>query len=198
MLLYEYPPKVDKRTAQLLEFSASGERKKIRKNALKSVILGLLIAVIALFVDNLVVKIIVLLISAFNFFTSYLLYKSASQINDKNNWTRIYDDHIEHSQSGVVIGKTFEITVYYDDILRSYQNSMGELVFELNKTDNTVYRMISKKKTDDLIVKDYKLSLYFVNSKPKLYLIDNLYEKIKYPKKNYIPYEDDDEEDNSF
>lgn len=195
MLLYEYPPKVDKRTAQLLEFSAVGERKKVRKNALKSIVIGLIIVLIGIFIDNIPVKILILFIGAYNLFAAYLLYKSASQINDNNNWTKIYDDHIEHSQSGVVVGKTFEMTFYYDDILRTTQNSMGELVFEFTNTDKVTYRIISKKGSDDLIVKDNKLSLYFLNSKPKLYLIENFYEKIKYPKKNYLPYEDDEDEE---
>ncbi len=198
MLLYEYPPKVDKRTAQLVEFSAARERKKVKKNAAKSAVLGVLIAIIAFIVDVIWVKIFILLIAAFNLFTAYLLYKSSTQINDKNNWTKIYDDHIEHSQSGVVIGKTFEMIIFYDDVLRTTQNSMGELVFELKTTDRATYRMISKKGSNDVVIKNNSLSFYFINSKLKLFLIDNLYDKIKYPKKDYIPYEDDDDEDSSF
>ena len=57
MLLYEYPPKVDKRTAQLLEFSAAGERKKVRKNATKSIVIGLIIVLIGVLIDNIPVKI---------------------------------------------------------------------------------------------------------------------------------------------
>ena len=195
MLLYEYPPKIDKRTAQLVEFSAANESKKIKKNATKSLIIGIFIVMIALFIPQTVVKIFILLIAGFNIFTAYLLYKSAEQINDKNNWTRIYDDHIEHSQTSVVSGKATEISFYYDDVEKTSQNLLGEMVFNLKNTENTKVFVKTKKGTKEAPVKNNTVSLYFVNSKPKIFLIDNLYEKINYPKKNYLVIEDDEDTD---
>ena len=194
MLLFQYPPKIDKRTAQLVEFNASKERKKIRKNAVKSVAVGLVILALSFFVSNIAVKFFVFLVAGFNMFTAYLLYKSADQINDKNNWTRIYDDHIEHSQTGVVTGKITEITFYYDDVEKTSQNALGEMVFTFKNTERIKVLVKTKKENREVAVKNNGFSLYFVNSKPKLFLIENLYDKINYPKKNYIVIQDDEDE----
>lgn len=195
MLLYEYPPKNDKRTAQLLEFHACAERKKIRKNALKSLILSVIVAAVALFIPEIAVKIVVLLVAAVGLVSAYLVYFSSKQINSKNDWTKIYDDRIEHSQTAVASNRVTHFCINYEDIKSSRQNIIGELVLKL-KEDNNVRVTVSDGKTvKEKAVRDNCVTLYFSNSKPKLYLINNLYEKIGYPKKDYVAIEDDDEDE---
>ena len=87
---------------------------------------------------------------------------------DSGAYTKIYDDYIEHKQASLFnLKKTNykEVTVFYSDILSSSQDAFGNLQIKL--------------KTGEII------SLYFCDTDAKLYLINNLYKEIKYPKKEY-------------
>ena len=195
MLLYEYPPKCDKLTEQLVEFNASNERKKIRRNALKNVLLALVIFVISFFIENAVVRIFVVLLSLLSLGSAYVIYLSSDQLNDKRSKTKIYDDRIEHSQTGVFLNRITEFVVPFDDVESSAQNIMGDMVFRLKNGHNVSVKVVSKGKERGGKIKDNCVTLLFANTKPKLFLIDNLHERINYPKKNYLPLEDDDEDD---
>lgn len=198
MLLYEYPPKQDKRTSSIIEFNASMERKKIRKNAVKNVVIGVAIAALSFAVPNIPVRIFVLTLAGFELFIAYFLYRSTLSINSKNNCSRIYDDHIEHRQTGVMSGRITEFNVCYEDIESSAQNAVGDLVIKLNENNSAEMKRVKGGKIEALPIKNNCVVLVFNNSEPKYYLINNLYEKIRYPKKEYLPYVDDEEEEDNW
>lgn len=190
MLLYQYPPKSDKRTKQLLEFHAAGERKKLKKEAFKNIVIALSVILLTFFIDNIAVKIFTLAVSAFFVFLAYVICTSAKQYNNNNDWTRIYDDKIEHSQNCFASQKVMEFTVKYSDIESTHQDWLGRLIINL-KEDHTVKAAVKKRDTiKALKIKKNCISLSFNNTQPKLYLIKEMSEKIKYPKKEYISYKD--------
>lgn len=198
MLLYEYPPEQDKRTSSIIEFNASMERKKIRKNAIKNVVIGVAVAALSFAVPNIPIRIFVLALSGFELFIAYFLYRSTLSINSKNDRTKIYDDHIEHRQTGVMSGRITEFNICYEDIESSAQNAVGDLVIKLKEKNNAEVKRVKGDKTEALPLKNNCALLVFNSSEPKYYMINNLYEKIKYPKKEYLPYVDDEEEDDTW
>lgn len=193
-LLYQYPPKIDRKTAQLRKFNDSLERKKYNKNAVKNVAVALIMGIIAFFIPTAAVKIFVFLLSAMSFFSAYLLYKCGESINSPDNWTKIYEDRIEHSQINVISNKITQFCIKFDDIENSRQNAIGELVFVLKDGHGATVTSISKGRETNQKIKNNSVSISFINSKPKMYLINNMYSQIKYPKKNYNIIEDDEDE----
>lgn len=198
MLLYEYPPKLDRHGKQLKAAHDIQEHKKMQKNMYRNLLLGGIIIILGCAVPVMIIKILVLLIGVGNMATAYLLYKYSAMSRDTKCYTRIYEDRLEHCQGSLITGNHTEITLLYDDIDRSYQDPSGKLVVCL-KDGNSV-KLVSEKKNKraEKELKENKVTLDFQDTKAKLFLIDKLYDKIKYPKKNYNVIEDEDDEDDKW
>lgn len=199
MLIYQFPPRVDKTTKQLEEFNASVQRKKIRKDGFKNLVLGLILFAISFFVPFVPVKILLYVLTAFYFFLAYMVFHYAKWINTSDSWTKVYDDRIEHSQIGALTSRVIVSTVYFEDIVSSSQNMIGELCIKLKENHKSKLSQTKNGQTTPIEIKDNVISMFFDNPKPKLYLINEMYDRIKYPKKEYNVIEDDeDDEYNSF
>lgn len=195
MLLYEYPPKLDRHGKQLKAVHDIEEHKKMQKNMYKNLLLGGIIIILGCIIPVMIIKILVLLIGAGNIVTAYLLYRFSAMSRDTKCFTRIYDDRIEHCQGNMITGNHTEITISYDDILRSYQNPSGKLCVCLKEGHSV--KLVSEKtnKRAEKELENNMVTLDFQDTKAKLFLIDKLYDKIKYPKKNYNVIEDEEDED---
>ena len=193
MLLYEYPPKLNRQQRQQKALNDLGEHKKMQRGLYRSLIIGSAIGVLAFFVPVILVRILLLLIAAGNIAVALLLYRYSAMSRDTECYTRIYDDHIEHKQGSLLTKKYMTVSLGYQDIVRSEQTPQGRLVFTLAENASVSADGGGKRVQREL--SEHKLTLTFQDTKAKLYLIGELYEQIKYPKKDYNVIEDEEDED---
>lgn len=198
MPLYEYPPKLDRQSRQLKAVHDIEQHQKMKKNMHKSVGVGVLLIMISFVIPIVLVKVFVILIGIGNIIIAFLLYKYSAYSRETDCYTRIYEDKIEHCQSNVLTNCKTSMIVYYDDIVKSYQNPKGKLIVFLKDG----YRsQISSDKNNKNAQKDLRknmIALDFQDVGAKLYLIDNFHEEIKYPKKQYNIIEDEEDEDDEW
>lgn len=195
MLIYQYPPKVDRTTRQMQEFNASLERKKYKKDALKNLCLAFILVVISFFVPFVPVKILLIVFTVFYVFLSYLIFHYGMFINSSKIWTKVYDDRIENSQLSALMPWFKVSVVYFEDIESSYQNVVGDLCFKLKDGYKSKVEVSKKNTIISQEIKNNELSLHFSDTQPKLFIINEFYEKIKYPKKEYREIVDEDEDE---
>ncbi len=168
MLLYIFPKKLS--ASEQIE--QAGERinvnKKIRKLRIQNIILLAVICILLWRVPLIWLKLLTAFILVICLAFNSLIIMSVKRQEDSGAYTKIYDDHIEHKQARLFnLKKTSykEVTVFYKDIQSTSQDAFGNLQFKL--------------KSGEIV------SLYFCDTDAKLYLINNLYNEIKYPKKEY-------------
>ena len=193
MLLYEYPPKLNRVQRQQKALHDLAEHKKMRKGLYRNLLIGCGIGVIAVFVPVAVVKILLWVIAAGNIAVALLLYRFSAMSRDTECYTRIYDDHIEHKQGSVISGKYMTAVLKYSDVERSEQDPRGNVVFYLGEGASPETEGGSGRLRKELA--EGRLRLSFQDTKAKLFLINELHEQIKYPKKEYKVIEDEDDED---
>ena len=168
VLLYKFPKKLS--ASEQIE--QAGERmkinKKIRKLRIQNIILLAVIIILLWRVPVIWLKLLTAFILLIYIAFNSLIIMSVRRQEDSGAYTKIYDDRIEHKQANLFnLKKTNyrEVTVFYNDIKSSYQDAFGNMQFRL--------------------IGGEIVSLYFCDTDAKLYLINNLYDKIKYPKKVY-------------
>ncbi len=175
-LLYEYPDKNISRQEKIkLAGEKIAERKRINKMIIKGAVLMLVLMLVAILVKFVWLKIVLAILALFLFFTSFIVAMSMKMALDEDIYVKIFDDRIESYQPPAFGVKKRLVTINYDDIEKSSQTTMGSISFQLkdNKTE----------------------SIYFVDTNTKLFLINNLYDKIHYTKKNYVEIPEIDEDD---
>lgn len=193
MLLYEYPPKLNRQQRQQKAASDLAEHKKMQKALVRNLIIGCVIGVIAFFVRIMLIRILLLIIAIGNIAVALLLYRFSAMSRDTECYTRIYDDRIEHKQGSLLTKKYFSIVLCYNDVESSEQDPRGNMVFRLTDTAAPQTRDEGKRQLKEL--SEHYITLSFQDTKAKLFLIDNLWERIKYPKKEYNVIEDEEDED---
>ena len=192
-MLYEYPPKLSRSEKQQKALHDLTEHRKMRKNMFRNLVLGGFITAVSFFADNILIKILLLVLGLLNIAVGALLYWYFAYWRQADVYTRIYEDHIEHSQRKGLSGSYLEVTLFYDEIKKSWQTNSGVLVCELENVSRSVFELRHKDGTKENIKAPGKAELSFQDTAAKLYLIDKLYEKIKYPHKEYNVIEDDDD-----
>ena len=193
MLLYEYPPKLSRIQRQQKAVNDLAEHRKMRKGLYRNLIIGCVIGVVGIFVPVMIVRILLWLIAAANIAVALLLYRFSALSRDTECFTRIYDDHIEHKQGSLLSKKYLTVTLMYSDIERSEQTPQGAVVFYLKEDAAPSLKGDAAKAEAEL--SQHRLTLSFQDTKAKLYLINELHDRIKYPKKNYNVIEDEEDED---
>lgn len=198
MLLYEYPPKLDIHGKQKKAIHDLNEHHKMRRNMFKNLILAGIIFVIGFFVNVIIIKVLLWIIALGNALTGLLLYNVSALSRDTSLYTRIYDDRLEHCQGNAISKKHTNVTLYYSDITKSYQNNHGDLIVHLKDEFKSTAETETRKGKESAVTENNILKLKFQDTKAKLYLIDNLYEKIKYPHKEYNIIDDEEDEDDKW
>ena len=193
MLLYEYPPKLSRTQKQQKALSDLAEHKKMNKALVRSLIIGTVIFVLALFVKAVIIRILLILLAAGDIAVAYLLYRFSAMSRDTECFTRIYDDRIEHKQGSVLTKKYLTVTLRYEDVLRSEQTPQGAVTFYLKEGASPTVEGGGKRTAREL--SEHRLTLTFQDTKAKLFLINELHEEINYPKKEYNIIEDEETED---
>ena len=192
-VLYEYPPKLTRQARQQKALHDLEEHRKMRRNMYKNLVLGCVITVIGIIAPNVIVKIILILLGLANIAVGALLYWYFAYYRAADVYTRIYDDHIEHSQRKGFSGDYLEVSIFYDEVSGSWQTNSGLLVFELSDVKRSQFTLRHKDGSTESVTPPEKCELSFQDTSAKLYLIENLWEQINYPHKEYNVIDDDDD-----
>lgn len=198
MILYEYPPKLDKQGKQLKIVHDIEEHKKMRKNMYKNLILAAIIFTAGFFPQLMIIKVILWVIGGGNALTALLLYNVSALSRDSKLYTRIYEDRLEHCQGSTFSKKHTYIEFYYDDAEKSYQDRQGDLIVELKNGYKTSVYVEDKNSKIKVSPENNQLRIKFQDTRAKLFLIENFYEQIKYPHKEYNVIEDEEDEDDKW
>lgn len=175
-LLYEYPDRSVSRQEKIrLAGERIAERKRVNKIIIKSAVLMLVLLLVCILVKFVWLKIVLAVLALGLFFTSFLFAMSMKMALDEDVYVKIFDNRIESYQPPVLGIKKRLVTINYDEVIESSQTTMGSISFLLkgNKSE----------------------SIYFVDPAAKMFLIENLHDKIHYPKKEYIVFPEEDEDD---
>ncbi len=194
MLLYEYPPKLTRSERQQKALHDLTEHKKMRRNMFKNFILGAVIVALSFLAQNVIIEIVLLVLGVLNIAVGALLYWYFAYYRTADVYTRIYDDRIEHSQRRGFSGSYLEYVLYYDSIKKSYQTNSGVLVCELSDSGESTLTVRKKDGTAEPQPLTDRAELDFQDTASKLYLIEKLSDKIKYPRKEYNVIDDEDDD----
>lgn len=193
MLIYEYPPKLSRTERQAKALHDLEEHKKMRRNMYKNFILAAVIAVLAFSSKLVILKIVLAVIAFLNAAVGALVYSFYALSRDEKVYTRIYNDHIEHSQRKLMGREYLHIKLYYSEVEKSFQTPKGRLVCKLGKLKNSSFYKTDKMGNESPYSPEDEISLSFSDTKAKLVLVNELYEKINYPHKEYNDLSDDDD-----
>ncbi len=195
MLVYEYPPKMNRAEKQAKAAHDLAQHVKIRRNMLRNLILAAVIIVLSFFVSVLIVRVLLIVIGLANAAVGCLLYWYNMLSFDANVYSQIYDDHIEHSQRVGFSKRYLHVDIAYSDIEKSEQDSRGNLIVKL-KGDHRAELFTTDEKgvgRQNFVPQDCTVTLKFADTKAKLTLVGDLFEQIKYPHKEYKVIDDDDD-----
>ena len=162
----------------------------------KNILLGVVIIIIgAVFASAVFAKVLLILLGACNCSVGGLMYWYYSLSRDADVYTRIYEDHIEHSQRMGLSKSYLHICLYYEEIEKSYQTNKGRLVCVLKNVEKSSFVVKDKEGREKAFVpEDGMIALSFQDTKGKLVLINDFYEKIGYPHKEYNKIEDEEDD----
>lgn len=194
-LVYEYPPKLSKTGRQAKAIHDLNEHKKMSRTMYKNLTLGIVIIAIGFIVPVALFKALLIFMGVANAAMALLIYWFYALSRSADVYTKVYDDHVEHSQRVMFTKDYLNIVLYYDEVERSYQNSKGKLICLLKNTEKSSF-MIKKKngKTSEWKPEGHKLVLSFQDTQAKLVIVNDFYDKINYPHKKYKVIDDCDDD----
>lgn len=197
MLIYEFPPKLNRIEKQAKAVHDLEEYKKMRQNMFKNLILGIVIIVMGILAKVTLISVVLMIIGGVNIAVGIVVYSLMSLSRDTNSYSRIYEDKIEHKQRIGLSQKYLKCVIYYDEIAKSFQDSHGNMIINFEKLQKSEFSEID---ADDKNEKKYEIQnneikLKFIDIKSKLTLIEKCSDKIKYPKKNYNIINDEEGDD---
>lgn len=194
--VYEYPPKLSRAERQVKAAHDIEEHRKMQRNMYKNILLGVVIIIIgAVFASAVFAKVLLILLGACNCSVGGLMYWYYSLSRDADVYTRIYEDHIEHSQRMGLSKSYLHICLYYEEVEKSYQTNKGRLVCVLKNVEKSSFVVKDKEGREKAFVpEDGMIALSFQDTKGKLVLINDFYEKIGYPYKEYNKIEDEEDD----
>ncbi|MBQ8967890.1 hypothetical protein [Ruminococcus sp.] len=192
--IYIFPPKLSRTEKQAKAMNDIAEHRKMSKQMYRNLILAGIIFVLAILVKVIVIKVLLMAVAVGNAAVGVLLYRFYALSRDTGLYTRIYPDRIEHLQKLGLMGDMLEVTLYYDEVEKTSQDSRGNMCFTLKEAERSKFSKVRRKGGQEKYQpKDGLLVLKFVDTKAKLTLIDKLHDEINYPKKNYNVITDDDD-----
>ena len=173
MLLYEYPDKKDIAAVRRQMAAVAVKRKKLRTRSIVIYIMSAAVFLLGLTAEGIFAKIAICFLAvvsaALNVVTAQLAFMSDPKEN-----TKVYDDGFTHETKSF-FGKKKAFDICFEDISKTVQSSSGDLVITL--------------KSGEI------LTVPFVVTKTKLFLLNELHKQLKYDKKQYNVITDDDEYD---
>lgn len=195
MLVYEYPPKLNRAEKQAKAAHDLAQHAKIRRTMIRNMILAAVIITMSFFVSLLIIRVILIIIGLANAAVGGLLYWYGMLSFDAKVYSRIYDDHIEHSQRMGFAKKYLYADIAYEDIEKSEQDPHGNLVIKLKETHKAKLCTADENGGNEqpYPLADNTVTLRFADTKAKLTLVNDLYDKINYPHKEYKVITDDDD-----
>ena len=139
--VYEYPPKLSRAERQVKAAHDIEEHRKMQRNMYKNILLGVVIMIIgAVFASAVFAKVLLILL-----------------------YTRIYEDHIEHSQRMGLSKSYLHICLYYEEVEKSYQTNKGRLVCVLKNVEKSSFVVKDKEGREKAFVpEDGMIALTFM------------------------------------
>lgn len=193
-LIYEFPPKLSRTQRQAKAFNDIAEHKKLRGQMYKNIAIGAGMVALSFLIKFMIVKILIILIGVGNIIVGLLLYRYYTLSRDTALYTRIYEHHTEHCQNMGLVGDKLNVSLWYDEVEKSWQDNRGRLIVKLKKAErSTAVRTDKKGSEKGSGIKDDTIVLKFVDTASKLKLLNDMHEKIHYPKKDYKVIEGDDD-----
>ena len=196
MLVYEYPPKLSHSARQAKAIHDIEQHKKIRRGMIRNMAIAVTIIALSFFVEIMLVKLVLILIAGANAAVGLLLYRYGMMSFDAKVYTRIYDDHLEHSQRIGFSKRYLCFDVQYKDIEKSFQDPRGNLVVEFVQDHSAKVWTADENggEKQDHEIKNNTVTLKFADTKAKLTLVNDFYDQINYPHKEYKVIDDDDDD----
>ena len=192
--IYIFPPKLSRTEKQAKAISDLAEHKKMSRQMYKNLILAAIIFAMGVFIKVILIKVLMFALAIGNAAVGIILYRYYTLSRDTRLYTRIFPDRIEHLQKLGLTGDMLRVTLYYDEVERSSQDSRGNMCFKLKGVTRSTFEKLDKhENATPYQPKDSLLVMKFIDTKAKLTLIEKLHEQIKYPKKNYNVITDDDD-----
>lgn len=192
MLIYEFPPKLNRMERQAKALHDLEEHRKIKKNMLKNLILGTIIIALSFFTDILLIKAVLIIIGVLNIAVGVILYSISSYDSDNKIYSRIYDDHLEHCQKIYLTNKYLCGVIFYNEVSHSEQDTKGNMIFYMKNFDKSeLWAEDRNGLKSEYKLRDGTIKMHFADVKAKLTLVNDLYEKISYPKKEYNVIDDE-------
>lgn len=184
MFIAQYPEERSTHERRLNSMARSNEMKKIKSSSAKSIIISAVIFVLSAEIEILWIKLIVIIIGLSSLFTAFMLYRLTAEKYDARNYTKIFDDKIIHSQTTLITSKQEIYTIFFSDIEKSAQNSIGYLEMTISSDGKSEAEILSKKgKRLSFGECEEKIILKFSVQDGKYYLIKNLSDEIKYARR---------------
>lgn len=173
MVLYEYPTKTEKAVMRRQAAVSAAKRKKLRVRSILTYIISAAVFLLGLTAEGVFAKAAICFLAVFaaglNVVTSQLAFMG---MPDEN--TIVTDNGFTHETKPFAKKKQrFEIS--FDDIEKTEQDGLGDLVIKMKSGE--------------------MLTIHFQVTKTKLFLLNELHEKLKYDKKQYNIISDDDAEE---
>ena len=161
--VYEYPPKLSRAERQVKAAHDIEEHRKMQRNMYKNILLGVVIIIIgAVFASAVFAKVLLILLGACNCSVGGLMYWYYSLSRDVDVYTRIYEDHIEHSQRMGLSKSYLHICLYYEEVEKSYQTNKGRLVCVLKNVEKSSFVVKDKEGREKAFVpEDGMIALAF-------------------------------------
>ncbi len=171
MLLYEYPDKKDIAAQRRQMAMTAAKRKKLRTKSIVIYIMSAAVFLLGLTAEGIFAKVAICFLAVVSAALNVVTAQLAS-MSDPKEKTKVYDDGFTHETKSF-LGKKRAFDIRFEDVLKTVQSSSGDLVITL--------------KSGDI------LTVPFVVTKTKLFLLNELHEQLKYDKKQYNVITDDDE-----
>ncbi len=181
MLIAQFPGEFSTHERRLISLARTNEMKKIKTASAKNVIISAVIFILSAKIEILWIKLIVIFIGISSLCTAFMLYKLTAEKYDSRNYTKIFDDKIIHSQVSLISSNQEIYTVYFSDIEKSAQNTIGYFEITIIIDGNSEAEVLNKKGKRLSVGKcSGKIVLKFSVQDGKYYLINNLSDEIKY------------------
>lgn len=171
MLLYEYPDKKDIAAIRRQMAAVAVKRKKLRTRSIVIYIMSAAVFLLGLTAEGIFAKIAICFLAVVSATLNVVTAQLAS-MSDPKEKTVVTDEGFTHETKSF-FGKKKTFDIRFEDISKTVQNSSGDLVITL--------------KSGDI------LTVPFIVTKTKLYLLNELHKQLKYDKKQYNVITDDDE-----
>lgn len=194
--IYEYPGGMTRSERQAAALLRLEQHRKLRRQMIRNIILAAVIGALSFLCPVIFIRVLLILIALGNLGVGLVLYSIQLAAIDEGQFLKVYPDRLEHRMALGLTGKHQTSVIYFDEIVSAKQDSLGRLAVTVSPSKDSRSRFYIEDRQGrrtDLLLKDNTVQLRFPEAAPKLWLIENCWEKLHYPKKEYKKLDDSDD-----